>query len=191
MAPMAAALTRWGWATANIEYTRGLGSFPQACNDVSAAVAWITEHADDHGLAADRIVIIGHSAGGYLALGAAHAIEGLLGAVGLAPVTDLEALAATRRDEDPASTSLGAQPGAPAQRWLDASLSGEPLTTVHLVHGALDDDVSVDQTTSYVERFPDRARSHILEGVGHMELIDPCDPTFDTLTAVLNDLSGR
>ncbi len=192
MAPMAAALTRRGWATANIEYTRGHGSFPEACNDVSQAVAWIAEHADEHGIAGDRIVTIGHSAGGYLTLRAAHTIDGLLGAVALAPVTDLEALSATRRDEDPASSFLGVQPGsAAAQRWLDASLSGEPLTTVHLVHGVLDDDVPSDQTTSYVEQFPDRARVHILDGVGHMELIDPCDPAFDTLSNILDDLSGR
>ncbi len=191
MAPMAAALTRRGWATANIEYTRGSGSFPRACSDVADAVTWIAEHADDHGLSADRIVIIGHSAGGYLALRTAHTLEGLKGVAALSPVTDLEALSATRRDDDPASLFLGAEPGATPQRWSDAALSGEPLTRVDLIHGAIDDDVPADQTTRYVERFPTRAQAHILDGVGHMELIDPCDPVFDTLTDLLDDLSGR
>lgn len=191
MALMASVLTRRGWATANIEYTRGTGSYPSACNDVVEAVKWITEHASDHGLDADRIVVIGHSAGGYLALRAGHTLTGLDCVVALAPVTDLVALSETRTDDDPVAAFLDAPRGTEPRRWHDASLSEEPLTTVHLIHGTLDDDVPVDQTTTYRDRFPDRAHAYILDGVGHMELIDPCDPAFETLADLLDDLNDR
>jgi len=191
MAPMAAALARRGWATANIEYTRGPGSFPEACSDVADAITWVGENADQHQLARDRIVVIGHSAGGYLALRAAHTLDGLRGVVALAPVTDLEALSSSRNGDDPVSAFLGTSPDIDTQRWLDASLTGEPQTATHLVHGTLDDDVPASQTTTYADRFPDRVVAHMLEGVGHMELIDPCDPAFATLADVLEELSDR
>jgi 3-dehydroquinate dehydratase-2 len=191
MAPMAVALTRSGWATANIEYTRGTGSFPEACSDVAAAIAWIDANAERHDLAHEATVVIGHSAGGYLALRSAHTIEGLRGVVALAPVTDLEALSRRRPDDDPVSAFLGASLPADTRLLLDASLTGEPKTVIHLIHGTRDDDVPASQSATYADRFPERVVAHMLEGVGHMDLIDPCDPAFATLTDVLEDLRNR
>jgi acetyl esterase/lipase len=39
--------------------------FPSFLADCAAAVAWVRAHASDHGGDPDRIVIVGHSAGGY------------------------------------------------------------------------------------------------------------------------------
>ena len=39
---------------------------PAYIEDAAAAVAWVFQHIEDYGGAADRIVVSGHSAGGYL-----------------------------------------------------------------------------------------------------------------------------
>ncbi|HET9690233.1 MAG TPA: alpha/beta hydrolase, partial [Acidimicrobiales bacterium] len=96
MAPMAAALADHGWAVANIEYRRvglggGGGGWPATFDDVAAAVDHL---AAVPGLDPARVVTVGHSAGGHLALWAAgrHRIDG--GAPGAAPsVTPVAAIA--------------------------------------------------------------------------------------------------
>jgi acetyl esterase len=45
--------------------------FPAAPDDVDTALSWLDAHAPDHGLAPDRVVAVGDSAGGNLALVAA------------------------------------------------------------------------------------------------------------------------
>ncbi len=195
MAPMAATLPRHGWATVNLEYTRGEGSLPAAAQDVAAGIGWVVAHGAAHGLDPARIVVVGHSAGGYLALRAAHTIDGLTAAVALAPVTDLRAMSAVRSaddsPDDPVTAVLGSSADADPASWDAAELPGEPRTTVHLVHGSDDLDVPVDQSTSYAERHPDRSHLHVLDGVAHMELIDPCDPAFDAVLGVLDEISSR
>jgi acetyl esterase/lipase len=42
-------------------------SAPVYIEDAAAAIAWVIEHISEHGGSADRVVISGHSAGGYLA----------------------------------------------------------------------------------------------------------------------------
>ena len=96
MDPMAVALTQLGWATANIEYTRGHGSYGSAAADVEAAAQWISDNAATHQLDAERIVAIGHSAGGYLALLLAERGSTISAAVPLAAVSSLTAISESR-----------------------------------------------------------------------------------------------
>ncbi len=191
MEPMAVDLARRGWATVNVEYTRGPASFPRACNDLIGAIQWVHNNADDRGMDDARIVVIGHSAGGYLALKAAATDSGITATVALAPVTDLQAMALEQTVDNPVEAFLGASVDTDPQLWETASLSGGTHYDIHLIHGTLDDAVPVTQTTSYVARHPKGSEAHLLEGTGHMALIDPGDPAFGRLTALLDDITRR
>jgi acetyl esterase/lipase len=72
--PLAIDLAERGYATWNVEYRRvgpyG-GGWPASCADVAAAARHLVSLADAHALDLERLVVVGHSAGGHLALWAA------------------------------------------------------------------------------------------------------------------------
>ena len=71
MSPLAADLSSRGYATLHLEY-RVIGSrdggWPETAEDVAAGIDHLAEIADEHGLDLSRVIVIGHSAGGQLAL---------------------------------------------------------------------------------------------------------------------------
>lgn len=191
MAPLSSAVTQLGWSTVNVEYTRGSGSFPQAVDDVARALDWVRGNADTYNFDRSRIVAVGHSAGGYLALKAAHANPTLAGVIALAPVTDLTALSEARPDDDPAEAFIGCAYDTDPGLWQEASLSGEPLVPVHLIHGTEDDTVAPSHTTDYVRNHSETATQTMIEGVGHMGIVDPLCDGLDAVYASLSTLSER
>src|SRR5687768_3281806 len=102
---LCAALTREGWATWSVEYRRlgePGGGWPGTFTDAGAALDAVRWLADQWPLDPTRVVTIGHSAGGHLALWlaarpqlSAHPELGVaeplvpIGAVALAAVSDL------------------------------------------------------------------------------------------------------
>src|SRR5438128_9955160 len=90
---LCAALTASGIATFNLEYRRvgnKGGGWPGTFEDVTNGVRFIHQHARDHGIDTRRTVVMGHSAGGQLALCLAHRVPTLRGVVSLAGVIDLQ-----------------------------------------------------------------------------------------------------
>src|SRR5215472_10813644 len=70
-APLATALTREGWATWNVEYRRvhqDGGGWPGTFIDAARGIDALREAANKYPLDAMRVVAIGHSVGGQLAL---------------------------------------------------------------------------------------------------------------------------
>src|SRR5262245_52002081 len=70
-AHLASALVKEGWATWNLEYRRGHesgGGWPGTFLDVGRGVDALRDAATAHALDLQRIAVIGHSAGGQLAL---------------------------------------------------------------------------------------------------------------------------
>src|SRR5579863_2518706 len=68
---LCAALTTQGLTTANLEYRRvgnDGGAWPGTFADIRSAYQFLVQHASTHKLDAARIVVMGHSAGGQLAL---------------------------------------------------------------------------------------------------------------------------
>src|SRR5579859_2891172 len=68
---LCAALTARGLATANLEYRRvgnNGGAWPGTFSDIRSAYQFLTQHLDAKHLDRERIVVMGHSAGGQLAL---------------------------------------------------------------------------------------------------------------------------
>lgn len=60
------ALARAGYVVAACEYRAVPNKFPALLEDAKAAVRWMRAHADEFGVNADRIGILGDSAGGYV-----------------------------------------------------------------------------------------------------------------------------
>ena len=72
--PLAIDLTQRGYATWNIEYRRvgpSGGGWPNTCIDVASALRKLPSLSSKHHLDLGRLIAIGHSAGGHLALWAA------------------------------------------------------------------------------------------------------------------------
>lgn len=60
------ALARAGYVVAACEYRAVPNKFPALLEDAKAAVRWMREHASEFGVDADRIGLLGDSAGGYV-----------------------------------------------------------------------------------------------------------------------------
>jgi acetyl esterase/lipase len=189
MAALARDLVAHGWAVWNVEYrrVRGAGGWPTTLEDVAAAV----DHLADLDAPVDlgRLAVVGHSAGGHLALWVAGRMrlpEGAPGGrprivpravVGQAPVADLRAAEAAGLSDGAVREFLGGGPAEVPERYLaadPAELVGHGLPVL-LVHGHGDTDVPCEQSESYLAQATlagDRVELEIGPG-GHMGLIDP------------------
>ncbi len=68
------AYAKKGYVTVTVSYRLAkVAKFPAAVQDVNCAVQWVRDHADEYGIDANRIVLIGGSAGGHLSMMAGYA----------------------------------------------------------------------------------------------------------------------
>jgi acetyl esterase/lipase len=172
LAPLAQKFTELGWPVALIEYRRIIGNADAAMSDVVSAIEELINQNR-------KLILIGHSAGGHLALLAANKLD-VLGVIALAPVTDLVKAEELDLDEGAVSDFLGG----PASLRVDLDPARQPTSTVPttLIHGVLDIRVPIAFSRDYVAR---AASSNIklieLESIGHFELIDPRHKVFDLI----------
>lgn len=204
-----------GLATWNIEYRRvgpSGGGYPRTFEDVTNAVNYLTTLAKDHPLDLDRVVVIGHSAGGHLALWAAsryqHQADELgqpvqinfTGVVSMAGVTDLEAMWVDQQPlpmmKDIVPNFMGALPAeAPDRYRLASPIDLVPIKTkTVLVHGTSDDKVPVELSQSYYQKAQaagDSVQLVELPGVGHFDLIDGASPAWGAVKEAVNRLLDK
>jgi acetyl esterase/lipase len=209
---LAAALTAEGYATWSLEYRRlgdPGGGWPGTLEDVARGADHLSEVSRAHPLDPDRVVALGHSAGGHLALWLAgrhrlapgsplHAERPLRlrGVVALAGITDLRAAAEARVCGDAIPRLLGGPPAERADRLRQASPVGlVPLgVPVRLVCGAQDPIVPIDQARAYEAAATvagDTVALQVLEGAGHFELIDPARSAWPAVRDAVRSLSSR
>ncbi len=190
-------LRRRGIAVWNIEY-RGVdrpgGGYPGTFQDVSAAADALLAHGADYGLRTDHLVVLGHSAGGHLALWLAARPK----LPKSSPLHDPKALDVTWTVSlgglpDLATAKEGCGPNTVA-RLLAGSTARDPLADTSpasllplkaptmLIHGGLDDTSPPAQGKAYVAKA--RAAGDILawtysiSGDGHVEEIAPGSRTW-------------
>jgi acetyl esterase/lipase len=175
---MSRALTEQGIATWNVEY-RSIGDpgggWPGSGEDVARAVEFVTGLPVDH----TRVVLVGHSAGGQLALWVAKRAQ--LPVVALAPVSDVRESARRNGPDSAPATFM------PAEHFAEGSpLELLPLGVPQIViHGTEDDGVPYAMSERYVEAAGGEAELVTLEGSGHFEPIDPLAREFvETVAAV-------
>ena len=133
--------------------------------------------------------MLGHSAGGHLALWAASSAPapGLIGTVALAPVADLAAADEERLGSGAVQAFLGAAAG--QRPDLDPSLLPSPSTPVVLLHGADDEIVPLRQSQAYAAAHRD-AVLETAPHTGHFAVIDPDARAWPRVIAALALLSG-
>ncbi|MDF3291468.1 alpha/beta hydrolase family protein [Streptomyces silvisoli] len=177
LSPLAAELARHGYAVALAEYRRvgGGGGWPATFDDVSQAVETAWDGAPQ--------VLLGHSAGGQLALWAA-ARGGASAVVAVSPVADLGYARESRLSGGAVDELLGAEgelASVDPMRLL-------PLTApTVLLHGTADRDVPVEVSRRYSGA--SGAVLHELAGVGHYAPLIPGSPAFPRLLAALAEVA--
>jgi acetyl esterase/lipase len=206
MRGLAGDLLRRGWAVWNIEYRRvgNGGGWPATFEDVAAAMDHLA--GLDGPLDLTAVSVLGHSAGGHLALwaasrdrlpaGAPGRVEGgpplrLAQAIAQAGVCDLAG--AYRRWRGGAARGLmGGGPDELPDRYAagDPMALIPPATAVLLVHGVLDEVVSIELSRSYAKAVEGAgATVELVEIAGaagrHRAHIDPRGEAWAAVTARL------
>ena len=209
---LAAALTAEGHATWSLEYRRlgdPGGGWPGTLEDVGRGADHLREAARQHPLDLGRVVALGHSAGGQLALWLAarprlpgssplHSAKPLrlLGVVSLAGITDLRGGAEGDICGDAIPQLLGGPSRDQAGRLAQSSpVELVPLgLPVRLVCGARDPIVPIDQARSYeaaARRAGDTVAVELVEGAGHYELVNPSSAAWPAVRDAVRDLLLR
>lgn len=192
MRPLCLDLAQRGYSAWNVEYRRlgrDGGGWPQTFDDVAAAIDLLAE-LDDGGLDLERVTLVGHSAGGQLALWAAGREQLPLDAPGAGPLVEAQrvlALAAVSdlvRAGEPATRLLGGSPSDVPARWAQADpIRRIPLgVPVALVHGMRDGTVAVQRSREYAQAAEAAgAPVTLIETQGdHRDLIDPSSAAWRT-----------
>jgi acetyl esterase/lipase len=179
---LCAALTARGVATWNIEYRRvgnPGGGWPGTFEDIRNAYRFLPQLASRYKLDAGKTLVIGHSAGGQLALCLAAHEPSLKNVVSLAGVVDLQQAWELHLSNNAVVDFLGGTPKEVPDHYREADpmeLSVARSTTQWLIHGAADDVVPSYFSRNYAEQKKRKGEGvHYLEisTAGHFELIDP------------------
>jgi acetyl esterase/lipase len=203
---IAADLRAEGIAVWNIDYRgvdRAGGGYPGTFADVAAATDRLRGEAKRFALDTRRIVALGHSAGGHLALwlAARHRLPAtsmlrnaralpIAAVVSLGGLPDLEATAAS--PDNGCGTEVVAKlvGGGRTDPYADTSVPrllplGVPQ---HLVNGREDRIIPYRMATAYVTTAAaagDRVRLHTVPATGHVELVAPGTAAWETAKHVI------
>lgn len=190
-----AALTEAGIATFNIEYRRvgdAGGGWPGTFEDVRAAHRFLLQHAHEWGFDSTRVAVVGHSAGGQLALCLAGHESSVAGVVSLAGVLDLQQAYELHLSNDAAVEFLGGTPLEVADYYREASPSDLKIAARQiLISGATDDTVPAQISRSYFQK--KKAAEETVElveiqGANHFDLIDPRTEAFKVVLGCIQRL---
>ncbi|ALR12637.1 lipase [Mycobacteroides saopaulense] len=173
-APIAEDLRAEGFLVANIEYRRvgGGGGWPETFDDVKAAAEAVRHAYPDSG----QSFVVGHSAGGHLALLALAAGSADF-AVALAPASDIDRALRENLGEGAAAEFLGAVRFSPND-VEDASPIGKlgHHRRHVLIHGVRDINIPVEHSQHYVStaRAAGTPADYFeFSELDHFDLIDP------------------
>ncbi len=201
MVPMAERLTSLGCATWNVEYRRVQrgGGVPATLTDVAAAIERLAGRGVPAGLD-EKVVLLGHSAGGQLAVWAASRTRStpggapkvaLTGAISLSGVLDLELAASRAASTSQVTGFVGGTPSEVPAKYAvaDPTLLVPAHCPVWAVQARDDQVVPGEQSTSYVARA--RGAGAVAERVvvpgDHFTLIDPGASSFPTIEKLVEE----
>lgn len=190
--PIAEDLVQRGYAAWNLEYRRigePGGGWPNTLRDVSLGIDHLAKlKTDGADIDLDRVITVGHSAGGHLALWAAGPRQlepddpapkvTIMAAVGQAPAADLLRIYELGCSNGVAVELTGGTPEEYPKRYRLASPRALlPLGVPQLiVQGAADDTVIPDigrEYTKAARAAGDRCDYVEFQGMGHFEHLDP------------------
>lgn len=201
-------LTDRGWATWNVEYRtvdRPGGGWPGTFLDVGAATDYLRVVAAEFPIDLTRVVAVGHSAGGHLALwlaarpripSGAELYRGdplqMAGAVSLAGIPDLRRYYERQNDAcgEGARLVIGGPPDSASNRYDQASPADLlPLRVPQLlIHGKDDKNVPLVNAQAYAWRAQERG-DHVdlavIPGAAHFELMAPTAEAWERIEGPL------
>lgn len=215
-AALADALRDLGIATWNIEYRRAdnAGSgWPGMFNDVAQAADFLPKIADQYSLDLTRVIVIGQSAGGHLALwlAARHRLPSgsplytpkplsLRGVIALGGVPDLKAFRQQGIDvcgQDVVGKLLGDTPEQIEKHYKEASpIALLPLGVPQiLIYGTEDQVVPIPLGNAYLQvaqQKGDSIKLIVVEGAAHHEYNVPNSVTWPSIkSAVLSLIQSK
>jgi len=193
IAPVCEALTAAGIATWNLEYRRlgdSGGGWPGTFEDVAAGAEHLKSLSSEFQLDLNRVVAVGHSAGGHLAFWLASEKNSLSGAVSLAGVLDLRRAWELGLSDNVVAQFLGGSPEEVPDRYDFASpLERLPIGIPQkLFHGTADTSVPYEISERYARTAKSRgddAELIAFEGAGHMEVVDPRTKEFERIRELI------
>ena len=187
---MSRALANRGYAVWTPEYRRvgdAGGGWPGTFEDIVRSIGVLSELASEHLFDLNRVVMMGHSAGGHLALWlAAQNNLPLRGVVSLAGICDLKAYEGLGNDCAASLPGLlgGTSREAP-ERWTMANpIELLPIDVrVSLVHGERDAIVPLSQSESFAAAAGCELR--VVRGGGHFDMVSPRANAFEIICQTL------
>jgi acetyl esterase/lipase len=197
-APLAEALAGRGWNVWNVEYRRaGQGPWPATLDDCAAAVDHLPALGRELSLDLGTALVLGHSAGGQLAVwaggraGSAVRVRGVLSVGG---VLDLSLAARTSIGDNAVCGFVGGMPEELPERYEEADPTRRLPTgvAVRCVHSPTDERVPFAQSA----RFVDAARSagddaELIEVTGgHVDGIDVRTGAGQRVVSVLEGMAA-
>ena len=199
---LASKLKGSGYAVWSTEYRRvgdAGGGWPGTFEDIADSLNYTDKLSNVNQRAK---FVMGHSAGGHLALWVAAAghlpLDSPLGkriktqiqgAIGLAPIADLAAYSLGDNSCEVVTEKLM---GGPAKALAERYALGSPSSLLPsadsiLIHGESDTIVNISQSLGYAASSP-RASIISLKGLGHFDMINPEGPVFDRIINALKRL---
>lgn len=184
MIPLAEDLADRGFAVWNIEYRRvgqPGGGWRGTLDDVAAAVEFVPSLAKTAGFEATDVSIVGHSAGGHLALwlgGLGNFALPIKIAIGQGPVADLEAAARANLGSGAVQSLLGGTPDQVPERYRFAQPARSSGTTRQVAVVGRDDDIVPPEFSRGFETIE-------VPDTDHFDLIDPASTAWATVVNLL------
>jgi acetyl esterase/lipase len=177
------ALADEGWPVVSLEYRREPGQPDLSTTDIRDALERLPDLVDVHA----GYVLVGHSAGGHLALWAASTLNPvrLRGVLALAPVADLLLADQLELDDGAVRDFIGDG----IRNDLDPVHLPASIAPVAIIHGTNDTVVPLSVSESFVTAHP-TARLDRVQGAGHYELIDPRSEAWHQVTTELTKFTG-
>jgi acetyl esterase/lipase len=194
--PVCEALTAVGIATWNLEYRRigdSGGGWPGTFEDVSAGAEHLRSLSAEFNLDLNRVVTVGHSAGGHLAFWLACEKKWIAGAVSLAGVLDLRRTWELGLSDNVVAQFLGGSPiELPARYNFASPLERLPIgIRQKLFHGTADTSVPYEISKKYAQAAKssgDDAELVAFEGAGHFEVVDPRTKEFERIRETIAEM---
>ena len=196
---LCAAFAAQGFVTANLEYRRvgnEGGAWPGTFEDIRSAYKFLIQNAQKHNFDAHRVVVMGHSAGGQLALCLAAHEPSLNYVVSLAGVVDLEKAYQLHLSNDAVVEFLRGTPSQVPDHYREADPMQLSISQARqwLIHGSADQVVPTAFSHDYVafkeKRSPTKEDVHLLEvaGADHYDLIDPRSEAWKRISSTVAKL---
>jgi acetyl esterase/lipase len=177
-------LAQAGFNVWSLEYRRSGdagGGWPGTYEDIKAGILASASYNSGE-FALSGSVLIGHSAGGHLALLAGGEIKQLKGVIGLAAITDIEEYAAGSNSCQKVTKDF--MQGMPKDKSAEYQLANPSQQPLHVNTLILQGDK--DNIVPAFELHKLQLKSIVLDGVGHFDWIHPGSAAFSTLTQHLN-----